>query len=110
MPEAPGERKCAGIEHGLFPGIGIDLDFDGGDRCRPPSHPRNPIAPIPLCYSRWSRFQQQFSYRGFDAGCLAIVLFLANGDIITSHEAAHETCVAHLDTTQPLYIGDAIPT
>ena len=51
---------------------------------------------------------------GAPDGCLgpdrfAVVIFLADGDVVAPHEQAHEAPVAHFDALQPFGVGDAVP-
>src|SRR4029079_16144075 len=109
VPKTPGELSGIPVEHRLFPLLIVDLDLDGGEWRRSPGHSANPVASISHGNARWGRLQQQFPDGRFDRGCRPVVLLLANRDAIATHKATHVTRIAHLDTVQPLHVGDSVP-
>ena len=46
---------------------------------------------------------------GFHPHGLAVVVFLAEGDVVASHEPVLEALVAHVDALQPFRVRDPVP-
>src|ERR1700733_12699608 len=110
MPGSPGKLRPAVIEDCLHPWSVVDLHLDRSDGRRSPCHPVDLITPIAQRYFGGRRFQQHAAH-----GCLrhdghAVVVLLADRDVITTHEASQEARIAHLDTAEPFDVGHAIPT
>ena len=86
----------------------VDLHLNAVDR-RPPRNTNDAIIRAYLRNPCWSRLEA-----GAPDGCLgphrfAVVIFLADGDVVSPHEETHEAPIAHFNALQPFGICDAIP-
>src|SRR5262249_25260220 len=107
-PEFPSEFARVVVDCRSQPASTIDLHLDPRD-CSTPSRTSDPVLRTLVYHPAGCGIDAPSADRGFGPKTLAVMLFLANGHIVSAHEPVLETRRAQLDPLEPLYIGDAVP-
>src|SRR6478672_2482198 len=86
----------------------VNLDLYSRD-WRPPSGAFYSVLAILACDSRRGRLEADWANSGECPDGLAVTLLLMYIDVVPRHKAAGIAAVQHLNTGQPLDIGDSVP-